>query len=134
VRACVSNQCGVSIQGLVPGLTLAALVWKEQQYQLQTHTQNGSYTGVPPSRPSCSDPQVQTACAAAAMAEDWGPSWDFTEVSYPALPKSFTAKKAAKKRKHKELFVTEEQLLKPVKLKGMRLAVGSAAHTQHTAV
>lgn len=65
---------------------------------------------------------MQTAsCAAAVMAEDWGPSWDFSEMSYPALPKAFTGKKAAKKRKHKELYVSEEQLLKPVKLQGTRV-------------
>lgn len=50
---------------------------------------------------------------------EWGVSGGWADealADYPKLPKSFTNAKTAKKRKHKELFVTEEDLLKPVRL------------------
>jgi len=50
---------------------------------------------------------------------DWGVAAEWEDealASYPTLPKSFTNAKTAKKRKHKELFVTDEDLLKPVRL------------------
>jgi hypothetical protein len=61
---------------------------------------------------------------------DWGvgdAGWGGDALAgYPRLPKSFTNAKTAKKRKHKELFVTEEALLKPVRL-GKPVSAGAAA-------
>lgn len=57
---------------------------------------------------------------------DWGVGGDggwgeeALQGAYPTLPKSFTNAKTAKKRKHKELFVREEDLDKPVRLQKKR--------------
>jgi len=48
------------------------------------------------------------------MSEDWGNAWELPD--YPKLPKLFTNAKTAKKRRHKELMVTDELLDCPVKL------------------
>jgi hypothetical protein len=60
---------------------------------------------------------------------DWGvPGWGEDALAgYPTLPKSFTNAKTAKKRKHKELFLTDEALMKPVRLGKPAAAVAAAA-------
>jgi hypothetical protein len=47
---------------------------------------------------------------------EWEGGWDVQSFDYPKLPRAFQNANAAKRRRHKELFVTEEQLLRPVKL------------------
>lgn len=59
---------------------------------------------------------------AAAMSDsDWLDSgWDLSSTGQhgiPELPKSMTNARTAKKRRHKEMYVTEEQLDKPVRLR-----------------
>ena len=61
---------------------------------------------------------------------DWGVTggWgDDALGGYPTLPKSFTNAKTAKKRKHKELFLTDDDLLKPVRLGHAGAAAAAAA-------
>lgn len=48
------------------------------------------------------------------QADEWGEAWSLP--AYPQLPKLLTSAKTAKKRKHRELIVTEELLDRPVKL------------------
>jgi hypothetical protein len=65
---------------------------------------------------------------------DWGVSNGWAEDalgSYPTLPKSFTNAKTAKKRKHKELFLTDEALLKPVRLGQAAAAAVAAPAVEH---
>ncbi len=61
--------------------------------------------------------------------DGWTPA-----AAYPTLPKSMTNARAAKKRKHREFYVSEEILDRPVRLKPIPgVTICMACDAEHVA-